>query len=482
MAVMRVAIYVRLLPDSVGEVTSLEIQELEGLRFCRQRAWPVAKVYADSTLGASRMQRRPQFESMLSDAKAGQFDAIVSNSWMVLTRHASDQVHLIKVGLEQQLRIFTKDVSLDLSSKEGRQIAEFQASLAQAEAAERSARQTRGNLAAVARGQHFAHTRVFGWTDHNHRQHPKEAAAIRQAALGLIEGSTTLSGIARTWNELGLRTTRGRPFTNVSVKKALTKPQHAGLQAYRGNIVGALKVKPILDRETYAELLAVMDNPTSSSIVRKYPYTSLPLCGECGKAMARTVRHGSNYECPAGHNSIRSRVLDELLEAELARAIADTAEQQSEPAIEQVSALRQHLVRVGEQEQQIASDPNLGWDFKLSSARRLMEERDEVALRLAYARTVSTLQLLIAELSEGDIGIPRLRARFDALSVTSRRALCQHLLEITVASAGKGNRRSDASRGRVSITRRDPWSPEPRRREPTTAKSDRSPVISFLGS
>ena len=86
---MRAAIYARYSSDNQREA-SIEDQ----VRICRARAeregWIVIEVYADYALSGASVQR-PQFLTLLADARAGRFDIVLAEA---LDRVSRDQEHI----------------------------------------------------------------------------------------------------------------------------------------------------------------------------------------------------------------------------------------------------------------------------------------------------------------------------------------------------------------------------------------------------
>src|SRR5205809_4444533 len=91
---MRAALYARYSTDLQREA-SIEDQ----VRVCRQRieqeGWQLAATYSDAaSSGASRL--RPGYQKLLEDARAGEFDVVVSEALDRLSRDQEDVAALYK--------------------------------------------------------------------------------------------------------------------------------------------------------------------------------------------------------------------------------------------------------------------------------------------------------------------------------------------------------------------------------------------------
>ena len=88
------------------------------------------------------------------------------------------------------------------------------------------------------------------------------AAVIRPSwsasrAAKIREGSSIL-GVARWLDESGVRATRGSAWTPQSIKRYLTNPRLAGWSTLRGEIVAEGRWEPILDRDTFEIVCALL--------------------------------------------------------------------------------------------------------------------------------------------------------------------------------------------------------------------------------
>lgn len=78
---------------------------------------------------------------------------------------------------------------------------------------------------------------------------PDEADRIRRAIDDHLSGKS-LNQIAREWNEAGAKTTRGNPFSPITVRRILGNPIHAGLLSVDGEVKPG-NWEPIIDRATH---------------------------------------------------------------------------------------------------------------------------------------------------------------------------------------------------------------------------------------
>lgn len=102
--------------------------------------------------------------------------------------------------------------------------------------------------------------RTFGYNQAHDELIEAEADALRRAADYILAGGT-LYGAVKRLNELGYRTTAGRPFYPGAVRDLLTNPRLAALATHKGEVVGTAQWPAVWSPETYERLHAVLHNP-----------------------------------------------------------------------------------------------------------------------------------------------------------------------------------------------------------------------------
>ena len=108
--------------------------------------------------------------------------------------------------------------------------------VAVAESERNGERRTDANTERAERGQWRKEgPRLFGWTQDG-EQIETEANAIRQAVQDVLDG-VSLRSIAGAWNDSGLRTPKlkkrgGNEWTNLTLRRVLLNPTHAGHRTY----------------------------------------------------------------------------------------------------------------------------------------------------------------------------------------------------------------------------------------------------------
>jgi DNA invertase Pin-like site-specific DNA recombinase len=281
---MRAGVYLRQSRDQNGSGLAVARQREDCLKLCRDRDWEPAE-YVDNDISAYSGKRRPAYERMLTDIKAGKLDAVVAWDLDRLHRRPIELEHFMELADQHRLALATVSGDTDLGTDSGRLFARIKGAVARAEGERKSARQRRAQLQAAQRGLPAGGPRAFGYERDGITIREPEAKALRNAYASLVAGKSMV-GIARDLDAAGFVTARlGKQFNHSAARAVLVNPRNAGLRAYRGEIVGPAVWPAIVDEETWRTAHALLTDserrrgPGSSA--RKWLLGGLALCGRC---------------------------------------------------------------------------------------------------------------------------------------------------------------------------------------------------------
>lgn len=346
---MKAGVYVRISRDLAGDGQKVANQEEDGRALADRLGWDVVEVYTDNDISATSGKPRPAYRRMLADLRAGRIDAIVAWHPDRLYRRALDLVELVELVQKHDVRVATVQAGdLDLASPTGLLVAELLASVAMYEVrhkAERWSRswQQRRQSGTVAR----TGSRLFGYacdmtlidaefiTNPENKDRvcsaPKcpghrvdEVTIARRMAADVIAGSS-IQGVARWLEQEGIPATRGNPWRPAGVRTYLSNPKLAGYSTMSGEIVGEGQWVPILDRDTWETVRALLMSRQRVRPPRVALLGGLVFCGTCGHRLITSAygRGGDRtYRCPnrpglrgCGRVSGLAAPIEELVEA-----------------------------------------------------------------------------------------------------------------------------------------------------------------------
>jgi len=275
------------------------------------------RVYEDNdTTAADEDVTRDDWQRLLDDVRAGRVGHIVGWHQDRLWRLDRDFAELKKLIKKTKTPIYCATQGLiDLSNASGALVAGLvqQVSLYEIEhAKERMLEERTQRLAA---GKWNGGKRPYGYDvvklDSGKTKlvvNRREAAAIRRAAKSVLAG-VSLRVAARTFgDELGIT------FLPTSLRSLLLRPSLAGIAVHRGEVVGRVEWKPILDEQTHLALVAMIKDPSrraaGSGGPRKYIGGSLYVCGRCGSTMTSASKNGAKdsarYVCRSSNHLART--------------------------------------------------------------------------------------------------------------------------------------------------------------------------------
>lgn len=337
---MDVVIYARLSQEDLdarpGEATATQRQVADCRAKAEREGWNVVGVYDDPDHSASSLKRRrPAFERMLGDLGDGvQVDAVLTYKLDRLLRHPREAERVIELADTRGFGIVSlNDPGIDLTSPGGRAMFRMTITWAKLETETMSLRIRRKARDDAESGRpNGGGIRAFGLTADKAFVVPVEAEIVRDAARRLLAGAS-LHSIVIDWNERGVRTPGrrsapgGRKWEVSSLRRMLTAPRIVGDRSHHGDVVSSGAFPPLLDRDTWDRLRAVLAAPrggNGGSTVRKHYLTGLAVCGRCGaKLVARPDARGTTrYVCAVPRGCGGITVAKANIEPLIAEAIA----------------------------------------------------------------------------------------------------------------------------------------------------------------
>lgn len=162
----KVAIYLRMSLDIDGRGAGIERQREDCLNIVAREGWEVVDEYVDNSISASKRNvRRPDYDRMEEDFKAGLFDTIVCWHFDRLTRQPMQMEQWLTRAEEGQLQVVTCTGIYNLSDRDGRLTVRLLASVSRNEIEHKSARQKRAALQKAHKGGAAAGIPPYGYDD-----------------------------------------------------------------------------------------------------------------------------------------------------------------------------------------------------------------------------------------------------------------------------------------------------------------------------
>jgi hypothetical protein len=177
--------------------------------------------------------------------------------------------------------------------------------------------------------------RPFGFEADRRTVRKEEAELVHEAARRVVAG-TSVTTLAREWNEAGVTTSAGGKWQQTTLRRVLASPRMAGLLEHRGTVVGDAPWPAVIDRATWEQLRAVLDRRRGDQPhfgPRVHVLVGLARCGRCGSKLGALAPWGRRrtvtYTCPApssgrgcGGTSIAGPAFEDIVVSAALDAIA----------------------------------------------------------------------------------------------------------------------------------------------------------------
>jgi len=456
------ALYVRISSDPSGERAGVERQATECRALAERRGWTVVDTYEDDDRSAYSGKRRPAYERMLDDIRAGRIKAVLAWHPDRLYRRVRDLLDLISLAETHSIEIATVTAGdVDLSSPTGRAVATTICAWAgEFESSHKAERVAAAALARAKQGRIHG-TRSFGYTTTTEIIED-EADAVRQGISMVIAGSS-LRSVGRHFDSLGLTTVGGRRWSDSlgTLRQVLTSWKIGGVPSYKDQPLDGVDAQwpAIVSRETLDQVCAVLlddrRRTNAHRMARKALLSGIATCAVCHGPMRSATKEVSRrnknrvpvYRCHFGnHTTIRQQMLDELvIESVVAELlIADlTALAPTEADGVRMTELRDELDDIAKRRADISTLVAEGL-LALPEARNSLtalsaaQEAAQGALRAIsvrfgpaafVARSRDLLTMPDAELDDEALAVTR---RLGELDLGRQRSVVAALVEITV--------------------------------------------------
>ncbi|MGI8682836.1 MAG: recombinase family protein [Mycobacteriales bacterium] len=437
-------IYTRISRDRVGAGLGVDRQERDCQEVADRLGWSVVGVRSDNDLSAYSGKRRPGYQQLLDELRAGTADAVVA--WH------TDRLHRSPVELEDYVEVCdrqgvvtqtVKAGSLDLATPSGRMVARQLGAVARFEIEHQIERQQSAKLQSARSGSWGGGRRPFGYAADGVTVAEAEAREVKRAADAVLAGMS-LRAVATDFNTRGVLTSTGRQWQPTEVRRMLTRARNAGLRQHRGDVMGKATWPAVLEEDTWRALCARLNDPgrrTSPDFGRRWLGSGLYLCGVCGDTVIAgtsstgTGGHKPGYRCRSRQHITRDAVkVDDLVEALVIERLSrsDAVRLLTTSTAADTTALHAEAIVVRARMDELAGVFAAG-DIDV---RQLAEGTARLRDRLGVIEDAIG-QSAASSVLTGIIGAD-VAARWGGLDLSRRRAVVDALMVVTIDKARRG--------------------------------------------
>lgn len=160
----RVAAYCRVSTDSDEQMNSYQSQVSHYKDLIMQnKEWTFVDVYADSGISGTQSNNRDEFQRMISDARSGIIDIIITKSISRFARNTMDTLKYVRMLKEDNVAIIFEKENINTLAMDGEMLLTILSSLAQQESESLSANTKMGLKMKMKRGELIGNPKCLGY-------------------------------------------------------------------------------------------------------------------------------------------------------------------------------------------------------------------------------------------------------------------------------------------------------------------------------
>jgi DNA invertase Pin-like site-specific DNA recombinase len=465
---MDAAIYLRISSDPSGQQLGVSRQREDCEKLCADKGWHPIE-YMDSDVSATSGKKRPKYELMLADIRAGRIGAVVAWDLDRLHRRPIELESFMALADEKHLALATVSGDVDLSTAQGRLIARLKGSVAAHETEHKVARQRRAAQQKAEQGRpqwRYA----FGYVGGTRTPDPKIKRLVVKCYRLILSGGSLKdackilndAGAYREWVRRPVDPVTGERGTVVeyrewhepSMSAFLRKPRNAGLRAHNDEIVGRGTWEPLVDEDLWRSVQDIMSRHREGRrAYRRHLLSSVLGCGNCGHHLTaqQTAKKDIQYHCKQCHGvGVSGPHVEEavykLIGGRLAREDAADLLRSQEHDGAEAEAIRQKISTLTNRLDEIAAERGEG----LLTGRQAQVASQVVQRQLDAIEAERRDQDKVRVFDGIRLGTPEAVEDVRGLTADRLRAVIDVLCELTVRPVGKtGGARDPRTGGRV---------------------------------
>ena len=215
---------------------SLDAQERNLTDYCRMMEWNVIEVYKDEGISGKKIER-PSLQRLLTDAKDGKINKIVTLKLDRISRNVKDMLLITEELDEWGVSLACVKDNIDTSTAAGKLIRTVLCAIAQFESDISSERTYFAKNELALQGKFAGGTVSYGYSyDKDKREFDidEEKAEVVEGIFKNFASGVTMYQIAKELNKKGIPTNRGGKWQQNTVRLILVNPFYTGRLEWEG--------------------------------------------------------------------------------------------------------------------------------------------------------------------------------------------------------------------------------------------------------
>lgn len=312
--VLRVAAYCRVSSDSSDQLHSYAAQIRKYTEeIAHHKDWKLVDIYADEGLTGTRMDKREDFNRMLSDCRKGRIDKILVKSVSRFARNTKDCLAALRELMSLGVTVYFEKEDINTQTLTTELMVSVSGALAQQESISISQNQRISYKRRMERGEFITCTAPLGYRLVNGKNLEiidTEAEIVRWIFDRYLAGFSTV-WIAEEMTRRKIPTAGGREvWHEQTIQKILTNEKYIGdslcQKSYTTNTFPYERKlnkgnadqyytehshPAIIECEAFEKVQALMKKRGNrvASPLKEYPLSKKIICGECGSIFTRKL-------------------------------------------------------------------------------------------------------------------------------------------------------------------------------------------------
>lgn len=235
---MRVTFYARVSSEKDEQLNSLDNQISYYRNFIKKNTnWEFVEGYIDEGLSGMSTKKRENFHNMISDAKAGLFDLVITKEITRFARNTLDSIQYTRDLLSYGVGVFFQNDNINTLDEDSELRLTIMSGIAQDELRKLSSRIKFGHQEAIKKNVVLGNSRIFGYRKDNKRLviDEKEAEMVRKLFELYATDQYSMKQIEEIFWNKGYRNNNGKRICHSTMSNTISNPKYKGY--YVGNKV-----------------------------------------------------------------------------------------------------------------------------------------------------------------------------------------------------------------------------------------------------
>lgn len=235
---LRVTFYARVSSEKDEQLNSLDNQISYYRNFIKKNAnWEFVEGYIDEGLSGMSVKKRENFHNMVSDAKAGLFDLVITKEITRFARNTLDSIQYTRELLSYGVGVFFQNDNINTLDEDSELRLTIMSGIAQDELRKLSSRIKFGHQEAIKKSVVLGNSRIFGYRKDNKKLviDEKEAEMVRELFTLYATDQYSMKQIEDLFWQKGYRNNNGKKICHSTMSNTISNPKYKGY--YVGNKV-----------------------------------------------------------------------------------------------------------------------------------------------------------------------------------------------------------------------------------------------------